>query len=224
MPRFAFLLPTPYKTGFCPKTGEECPTACETLYSPNSWIVFPWQKEIKLVIKFSFVIWRKVTFHIVPSCLNADSGEFGSGVSINYQSFLSQGQLLSSYLSHLCLENLPWLSACLGHAGCCFLHVQAAQLSVRGPQNMARQKCGLHCTCGQCPIDCCQLLGEMSVFLLAVFGSGSGSGRVVSSAPSLGKPVSSMGPFNTARNFYYLYSWNLTRYLQGLLFFFLVAL
>jgi len=30
-------------------------------------------------------------------------------------------------------------------------------------------------------------------------------GRIVSSASSLGVPVSSMGPFNAAKNIYYLY-------------------
>ena len=47
----------------------------------------------------------------------------------------------------LCPANLAWLSACLGHTGCQFLLVQAAQPSSWGPKNTAWQKCGLHSVC-----------------------------------------------------------------------------
>ena len=92
---------------------------------------------------------------------------------IRCQSFLSQDCLLVCLI--LCSVNLAWTFACLGHVGCRFSGIQAAQPSGWGPKLMARQKCGLHSIGSLGPTDCCQLSSELSLLSWAIFGGGSGS-------------------------------------------------
>lgn len=83
---------------------------------------------------------RKAKFYIVYSVPNLYSCEFGLGILFGCGSF---GCCLLVLLL-LCPENLAWLSAYPGHTGCWFLCKQTAQPSGCGPQNRAREKCGLH--------------------------------------------------------------------------------
>lgn len=90
----------------------------------------------------------KISFvHSIP---NPDSCESGFGLPIGYQSinYFPKDSYCLLFGLLLCPENLPWLSACMGHSGCWFLCTQVAQPSGWGPKNMVGQKCGLYSICG----------------------------------------------------------------------------
>lgn len=66
---FELLLLMLHKTPFCPKSLRIMFHCYEALHSPNSQIVFPWIKDIKLVAKrhcIIFVIWQP-SYHWLPS-------------------------------------------------------------------------------------------------------------------------------------------------------------
>lgn len=68
---------------------------------------------------------RKVKWYVVLS--NPDSCEFGFGCSFVTNPFCPRDSYYFLVCLVLCPEKLAWLSACLWHAGCWFLHMQATQ-------------------------------------------------------------------------------------------------
>lgn len=116
-------------------------------------------------------------------------------------------------------ETLVWLSACLGHTDCQFSGMQGAQQSDWRCKTIARQKRGLHSLLA---MVCSWLLpsvrGIVWVFVLLIFGSGSGFGESSILRTLFGNtcciPPVAVVSFNTAFT-----GWNLTRYLKGFFFF-----
>ena len=106
--------------------------------------------------------------------------------------------VLSTWLAFLSAWGMQVFGSCI-----------CMQLSCKceGPKNMARQKCRFNYISSQHPINCCQFFRDLSLssFWLSL-GVDLDIGRIVSSASSLGMPVSSMGAFNAAKNVYYLFT------------------
>ena len=142
---------------------------------------------------------RKVNFHIASSFPNP---EFGLGVPICCQSFVHQDGDFLLVLTVLCAENLVQLSACVGHAGCLFLRVQAARLSGQGPDDMANRNVGCTPRAARALLSVASFQGNR-VFLPAVFRRDSESGEDSIFCTLWGNNSFVHNFFSTVRNVYY---------------------
>lgn len=118
---------------------------------------------------------------------------------------------------------LAWIAVAFWFVSFCVLRIWLGNSHIGGPQNMAGQKCGLYPIRSQGPMDCCQLSGELSVFILVVSESGSGSCEcsIFCTLFGDGCRLSPCGCSMLLGIFTVCPNWNLTRYSKGFLFIYL---